>query len=290
MSSALRLQALTLPVPDLAAAEKFYRWVLAMKESNEEPVTGVASLGWGKEDRVRLVDAAAGPESREALELRMEARDPAAMAAWLTERVLVPTRILAFADDQAEMRDIWPDAEIRVDPDPTESNRFVVSLEAPADVRVDLHVPLPSSTVAERGRHGPFYRRSKDWRGLENPGLLGVTLGGTHRDALAGYFESLGVTRMTQKEADLSEAAGTSGEPIGVDGDDLLLAGDHQIRIEERDPPGIYGAAYVVAAMRLPDLVRTLERFGAQHRHDRNHLLAVDPAGRILAVNGVRSG
>jgi hypothetical protein len=51
-----------------------------------------------------------------------------------------------------------------------------------------------------------------------------------------------------------------------------------------------YGAAFVVAAARLPDLVRTLERFGVQHRLDRNHLLAVDPAGRILAVNGVRSG
>ena len=76
-----------------------------------------------------------------------------------------------------------------------------------------------------------------------------------------------------------------SGDP-----DAPLLAGDHQLRIERREPAGIYGAAFVVAASRLPDLVRTLERFEVQHRLDRNHLLAVDPAGRILAVNGVRSG
>jgi catechol 2,3-dioxygenase-like lactoylglutathione lyase family enzyme len=273
MSSALRLQAVTLPVPDLVAAEKFYRWELAMKESAEEPVASLASLGWGKEDRVRLVDAGAGPEAREAIELRMEAHDPAEMAAWLAERALVPTRVLAFADDQAEMRDMWPDAEIQVDPDSAGSNRYVVSIEAPADVRVDLHVPLMTSAVVERGRHGPFYRRSKEWRGLENPGLLGVTLGAADPSALADFLESLGIAKMAE-----------------ADGDAPLLAGDHQIRIEERDPAGIYGAAYVVAAARLPDLVRTLERFGVQHRHDRNHLLAVDPAGRILAVNGVRSG
>lgn len=275
MSSALRLQGVTLPVPDLAAAEKFYRWMLAMKESAEEPVAGTASLGWGKEDRVRLVAAAADNDAREAIELRMEARDPAEMAAWLADRALVPTRVQVFADDQAEMRDTWPGADIQADPDPAGSNRFVVSLEAPADVRVDLHVPLPPSTVVERGRHGPFYRRSKDWHGLENPGLLGITLGTVNPDALAGFLAPLGIAKMTEKDAS---------------NDSPLLVGDHQIRIEERDPPGIYGVAYVVAAARLPDLVRTLERFDARHRHDRNHLLAVDPAGRIVAVNGVRSG
>ncbi|HYO46151.1 MAG TPA: VOC family protein [Gemmatimonadota bacterium] len=286
MSSALRLQAVTLPVPDLAAAEKFYRWVLAMKESAEGPVAGVASLGWGKEDRVRLVDAEASPEAREAIEFRMEARDPVEMAAWLAERELVPTRVLAFVDDQAEMHDTWPNAQIQVDPDSAGCNRFVVSLEAPVGVRIDLHVPLPSSTVVERGRHGPFYRRSKDWRGLENPGLLGATLGAADSGALAGFLASLGIAEMAEKDA----GAGAGAGAISADADAPLLAGDHQIRIEERDPPGIYGAAYVVAAPRLPDLVRTLERFGAQHRHDRNHLLAVDPAGRILAINGVRSG
>src|SRR5918996_1588026 len=144
MPAAPRLQGITLPVPDLAAAEKFYRWVLAMKEAAEASAPGEAALGWGKEDRVRLVDVLA----------------------------------------------------------------------------------------------------------------------------------SLEIRRMTD-----------SG-----DADAPLLAGDHQFRIERREPDGIYGAAFVVAASRLPDLVRTLERFGVQHRLDRNHLLAVDPAGRILAVNGVRSG
>ena len=173
MPSALRLQAVTLPVPDLAAAEKFYRWVLATKEAAEEPVEGAVSLAWGKEDRVRLVDAS-GPGAREAIELRMEAGEPAATVAWLAERGLHPSRILAFEADAAEMRATWPEAELLLDPDPAGSNRFVVSIEAPAEVRVDLHVPFPASTVVERGRHGPFYRRSKDWHGLENPGLLGV--------------------------------------------------------------------------------------------------------------------
>ncbi|CAN5883385.1 hypothetical protein BH20GEM1_BH20GEM1_05500 [soil metagenome] len=276
MQSALRLQAVTLPVPDLAAAEKFYRWVLAMKESPEEPADGVAGLAWGKEDRLRLVDASR-PGVREAIELRMEAGEPAGTAAWLAERDLRPDRILAFEADEKEMRGTWPETELLLDPDPAGSNRFVVSIEAPADVRIDLHVPLPASTVVERGRHGPFYRRSKDWHGLENPGLLGVTIGSGDLQALAEFLAVLGMDRMAEVE----------GTPAGEDAP--LLAGDHQLRVEKRDPPGIYGAAYVVAAVRLPDLVRTLERFGAQHRLDRNHLLAVDPAGRVLAVNGVRT-
>lgn len=276
MPSALRLQAVTLPVPDLAAAEKFYRWVLAMKESPEEPDEGVAGMAWGKEDRLWLVDADR-PGAREAIEFRMEAGEPAGTAAWLAERDLRPGSILAFEADAAEMRGTWPEAELLLDPDPAGSNRFVVSIEAPADVRVDLHVPLPASAVVERGRHGPFYRRSKDWHGLENPGLLGVTLGAADPRALAEFLATLGMERMAEKGADVPA------------GDAPFLAGDHQLRIEQRDPPGIYGAAYVVAAARLPDLVRTLERFGAQHRLDRNHLLAVDPSGRVLAVNGVRT-
>lgn len=271
MPGALRLQAVTLPVPDLAAAEKFYRWVLAMKASAEEPVEGAVSLGWGKEDRLRLV-AAADPGAREAIELRMEASDPAGTAAWLAERGLAPVRVVAPAGDEDELRALWPEAALEADPDPARSNAFVVSLDAPADVRADLLVPLPAPSLVERGRHGPFYRRNKDWTGLENPGLLGVTLGAAVPARVAGFLESLGIRRMGP-EADLP-----------------FLAGDHQIRIEERQPPGIYAVACVVAASRLPDLVRTLERFEVRHRHERNHLLAVDPAGRVLAVNGVRAG
>ncbi|HET6362740.1 MAG TPA: VOC family protein [Gemmatimonadota bacterium] len=274
MPAALRLQGITLPVPDLAAAERFYRWVLAMKEAAEESNPGEAALGWGKEDRVRLVDASAIPGAREAISLRMEAIDPTAMARWLAERDLRPGRIVAFERDAEEMHGIWPDAEVAADPDPADSNRYVLSLDSPADVRVDLHVPLPSADVVSRGRHGPFYRRTKDWRGLENPGILGVTIGAADPAALGDFLAALEIRRMAD-----------SSDP-----DAPLLAGDHQLRIERREPPGIYGAAFVVAASRLPDLVRTLERFGVQHRLDRNHLLAVDPAGRILAVNGVRSG
>ncbi|HEY7471311.1 MAG TPA: VOC family protein [Gemmatimonadota bacterium] len=279
MPRALRLQSVTLPVPDLAAAEKFYRWVLAMKASAEEPVADTASLGWGKEDRVRLV-AASG---REALELRMEACEPTDVAAWLAERGLEPTRVVAFADDEAELREVWPDVAVTVDPDPAVSNRFGVSIEAPVDVRVDLHVPLPSSTVVVKGRHGPFYRRSKDWSGLENPGLLGLTLGARDPRALEEFLVAIGIEKMA-----VEPGGGGTAEALQIERP--YLVGDHQIRVEEREPPGIYGAAFVVAAPRLPDLVRTLERFEVQHRHDRNHLLAVDPAGRILVVNGVRSG
>ena len=282
MPRALRLQSVTLPVPDLAAAEKFYRWVLAMKASAEDPVEGTASLGWGKEDRLRLVDAA-GPDAREAIELRMEATTPQETAAWLDERALVPARVVAAAGDEAEIGVLWRGAPLEVDADPAGSNRFVVSLDAPADVRVDLHVPLPAAVVVERGRHGPFYRRSKDWSGLENPGLLGVTLGAADRVELISYLERLGISRMADRDAGFDQ-------PNAIGADLPLLAGDHQIRVEEREPAGIYGAACVVAAGRLPDLVRTLERFEVRHRHERNHLLAVDPAGRILAVNGVRSG
>jgi hypothetical protein len=100
-----------------------------------------------------------------------------------------------------------------------------------------------------------------------------VTIGAADPAALVDFLGALEIRPMAD------------GDP-----DAPLLAGDHQFRIERREPAGIYGAAFVVAAARLPDLVRTLERFGVQHRLDRNHLLAVDPAGRILAVNGVRSG
>jgi catechol 2,3-dioxygenase-like lactoylglutathione lyase family enzyme len=274
MPAALRLQGITLPVPDLAAAEKFYRWVLAMKEAAEESDPGEAALGWGKEDRVHLVDATANPGAREAISLRMEALDPPVIAGWLADRGLIPQRVMAFDGDVAQMRETWPDAEVTADPDPADSNRYVLSLESPADVRLDLHVPLPAAQVVARGRHGPFYRRTKDWRGLENPGILGVTLGVGDPVGLVAFLDALEIRTM-----------GDSG-----DADAPLLAGDHQFRIECREPAGIYGAAFVVAASRLPDLVRTLERFGVQHRLDRNHLLAVDPAGRILAVNGVRSG
>jgi catechol 2,3-dioxygenase-like lactoylglutathione lyase family enzyme len=281
MPRALRLQAVTLPVPDLAAAEKFYRWVLAMKASPEDPVAGAVSLGWGKEDRLHLVDAA-GPHAREAFELRMEAATPEETARWLNDGPLVPARLVAAAGDEARIGALWPGVPLEVDADPAGSNRLVVSLDAPADVRVDLHVPLPAAVVVERGRHGPFYRRSKDWSGLENPGLLGVTLGAADPGELIPFLGRLGIARMTETDAFERDGGGPGDVP--------LLAGDHQIRIEEREPAGIYGAACVVAASRLPDLVRTLERFGVRHRHERNHLLAVDPAGRILAVNGVRSG
>ena len=282
MPRALRLHSVTLPVPDLAEAEKFYRWVLAMKASAEDPDEGTASLGWGKEDRLRLVDVAE-PDAREAIELRMEATTPQETAAWLNENALVPARVVAAAGDESEIGALWTDARLEVDADPAGSNRFVVSLDAPADVRVDLHVPLPAAVVVERGRHGPFYRRSRDWTGLENPGLLGVTLGAADPVELISYLEGLGIARMAESDAPHDQRS-------AVGADLPLLAGDHQIRIEERQPSGIYGAACVVAASRLPDLVRTLERFHVRHRHERNHLLAVDPAGRILAVNGVRSG
>lgn len=277
MASALRLHSVTLPVPDLEAAEKFYRWVLGMKASAEERVEGTASLGWGKEDRVILVDAAADPDAREAIGIRLEGSEPAVTAARLAELGLAATRVTVFRDDAETMRALWPEAELVPDDDTARSNRYEVSLEAPADVRIDLHVPLPAAAVVAATRHGPFYRRTKDWKGLENPGLLGATVGAADPAAIAAFLAGLGIAPME-----------TPAE--GKEADPPLLVGDHQLRVERRDPAGLYGAAFVVAASRLPDLVRTLDRFGARHRHEKNHLLAVDPAGRILAVNGVRSG
>lgn len=275
MPRALRLHAVTLPVPDLAAAEKFYRWVLGMKASAEDVEEGIVSLGWGKEDRVILADAEAKAGAREAIGIRIEAEEPVEFAARLAEAGLIPTRVVAHHDDIDEMGEVWPKAELLPEEDPAWANRYVVGLEAPADTRVDLHVPFPAATVVTRGRQGPFYRRTKEWQGLENPGLLGVTLGATAVAELDAFFESLGIAPMSAEAAE---------------SDAPLLVGDHQVRIERRDPPGLYGTAFVVAASRLPDLVRTLERFGAPHKLEKNHLLAVDPAGRILAVNGVRAG
>lgn len=282
MPSAFRLHSVTLPVPDLAAAEKFYRWVLGMKASAEEPDAGTANLGWGKEDRVVLLDAAAEPGAREAIGIRLEAAEPGVTAAALAEARFVPTRIGAFREDAEALRALWPESEFVPDDDPARSNRYVVSLDAPADVRVDLHVPFPAATVVSASRHGPFYRRTKDWKGLENPGLLGATLGASDPAALAAFLAALGVVPM--------EASPEAMEPGAAETDAPWLIGDHQLRVERRDPPGLYGTAVVVAAPRLPDLVRTLDRLGAPHRHEKNHLLAVDPAGRVLAVNGVRSG
>lgn len=274
---ALRLHSVTMPVPDLPAAEKFYRWVLGMKASAEGPVENGASLGWGREDRVVLLDAGRDPDAREAVEVRLAAAEPAATARWLAERGLAPARVTAFEEDAETLQALWPGAELLTDDDIACSNRYVLSLDAPVDTRIDLHVPFPASTVVAAARHGPFYRRTREWRGLENPGLLGATLGAADPVALVAFLGHLGIAPMESSDGD-----GEADPPLGV--------GDHQLRIERRDPPGLYGAAFVVAASRIPDLVRTLERFDAPHRHERNHLLAVDPAGRVLAVNGVRSG
>ena len=96
MPAALRLQGITLPVPDLAAAEKFYRWVLAMKEAAEESESGEAALGWGKEDRVRLLDASVFPGAREAISLRMEAIDPPAPGLFSTT-IVAPSSLATLS-------------------------------------------------------------------------------------------------------------------------------------------------------------------------------------------------
>lgn len=271
MSSPLRLHQLTLPVPDLAAASKFYRWVLGMKPVEEETPEGMEILGWEYEDRVVLTDAAA-EGAEEAVGLRVPAMEIEPAAAWLDECELVPFEVAVPPADEDTAGQAWPEAEVSVTSRETSHNRVLVSVRGPDALRLDLHVPVPGETMGRRKALGPFARKSADWRGLENPGLLGVTTGTPDPGSLRSFLDRLGLRPMD----------GDGGGPIAV--------GDHQWIVEERDPPGIYGVATMVGASRLKDLVRTLDTFEAKYRVEGSHLIAIGPAGRLLLVHGLRGG
>ncbi|MBW3661036.1 MAG: hypothetical protein KY397_05310 [Gemmatimonadetes bacterium] len=269
MSDALRLQALTLPVGELAPVDKFYRWALAMKPA-EEAGDAARALGWGHEDRLRLVDAAADPDAEEGVTLRLSTRPLEGLVDWLAERGLSPASARVPPEDADAARAAWPGADVFVLDDDVEANRLLVSVRGPDEPRLDLFAPLPKETLVARKRMGPFTWKTKDWKGLEVPGLLGVELGSPEPGRLTDFLESVGLE------------PGPGEEP-----DAPLAAGDHQVRIAEREPAGIYGLAVVVGESRVKDIARTLETLEAEYRHEKNRILAADPAGRVLLVHGV---
>lgn len=267
MSDALRLQALTLPVGDLAPVDKFYRWTLAMKPVGEAG-DAVQPLGWGHEDRLDLLDATAVEEAEEVVTLRLPAHTLEGLIEWLKERGLVPAAASVPPEDADPAREAWPAAEVAVVEEGEEANRLVVSIRGPGEPRFDLFASIPKETLLARERMGPFSWKTKGWKGLEIPGLLGVEVGAPDPGEMADFLVQVGL-----------EAPEEAGEPH--------LAGDHQVRITERDRAGIYGLAVVVAETRVKDIARTLESLETEYRHEKNRILAADPAGRILLVHGI---
>jgi catechol 2,3-dioxygenase-like lactoylglutathione lyase family enzyme len=254
----LRLQAVTLPVPDLGKTEKFYRWVLGMRDAaprSEERAT----LGWEREDRIVLVDAAIeGPE--EAVTLGLPAMTVEAAGAWLAERGLTLTTALVPPGRETDARSIWPEATV----DPYDDG-LILKVHGPVEPRIDLHVPLSED--------GPSEAIAGGSTALEVPGLLGVTTGAPDARAAQTFLARFGIEPL--------ESSGEAGP---------LLVGNQQWIVEERDPGGIYGIAVVVELDRIKDLGRTLARLGAEYRHEGNRLLALDPAGRVLLVHGLKGG
>lgn len=267
MSDALRIQVLTLPVGDLAPVDKFYRWALAMKPAGEAG-DGVRALGWGHEDRLDLVDASAVEGVEEAVTLRLPAHTIEGLSDWLGERGLAPVALSVPVEDVAAASEMWPDADVAALEEDEEANRLIVSLRGPGEPRFDLFASIPKETLLTRDRMGPFSWKTKGWKGLEVPGLLGVEIGTPDPAATADFLVQIGLEAPTEE-----------GAPY--------LAGDHQVRITERDRAGIYGLAVVVGESRVKDIARTLESLDGEYRHEKNRILAADPAGRILLVHGI---
>jgi hypothetical protein len=262
VAALLRIEAVTLPVPDLGRQGKFYRWVLAMQDAPPASDECLV-LGGGKEDRIELIDAAT-ESAEEAVTLRLPAMTVEAAAGWLAERGLAPTTVLVPESHQPDAREAWPEAAVEVAPD---ADGLMLTVRGRVEPRIDLHIPLPETTTATAttGATGST--------GLEVPGLLGVTTGAANLQAARGYLALFGIEPL---------------DPSAEKGP--LRVGDQQWIVEEREPAGIYGIAVVIELDRIKDLARTLERLGAEHRHERNRLLALDPAGRILMVHGLKGG
>lgn len=267
----LRLQSMALPVRDLAAVARFYRWALQLKGAPEEDGAGAVGLAWGHEDRIRLLDLDAAPDAEAAVTLRMPAIEPAAAAEWCVERNLTPVAVAVAPHDAARAAELWPEVPVTEVADPAGQNVTTLSVRGPAGPRIDLGFPLPKELLTPRNQMGPFYWKSRDWSGLEIPGLLGVTTRVPDRAAFREFCAALGLAPMEPGD----EAA-------------PLLAGDHQWIVEEGEPAGLMGLAVVLSASRIPDFKRTLEHLEADHRLDGNRLLTVDPAGRVILLTGVR--
>ncbi len=272
MAAPLRLQAVALPVPDLEAADPFYRWTFRLEPAPEAAPVGTLVLGWGREDRVRLV-AQGGPETA-GLSLRMPALALEDALAWCRERELEPFAIAGPGPDAEAAAGLVPGAAIEVVEDPRQLNQLRLAVRGWADLRLELVFFLPKSLLALRGQAGPFLWRSEDWHGLETPGLLGVTLSGPDVESGRSFWQRIGARP-------LEEEGGSHSGPLRV--------GDHQIILEERERPGVVGLAVLVGEAKLGEVTRTLAHLRVEFRQAGNRLLARDPAGRAVLVQGVRA-
>jgi hypothetical protein len=271
MAAPLRLQAVAIPVPDLAAADPFYRWTFRLEPAAEAAPAGTLVLGWGKEDRMRLV--APGGHDAEGVWLRMPAMAFEDALAWCRERALEPLAMAGPRPDAEAAASLLPNAAIEVVEDPRLLNQLRLAVAGWADLRLELVFFLPKSLLELRGQRGPFLWRA-DWQGLETPGLLGVTLSGPNVGSGRSFWRRIGARPLDE------EAEGDSGP---------LRVGDHQIILEERERPGVVGFALLVREAKLGEVTRTLTHLHVEFRQAGNRLLARDPAGRAVLVQGVRA-
>lgn len=268
---ALRLQGISLPATDVPEIDRFYRWVLQLKTSPESSQAAARDMSWGNEDRVRILDAEELAEAEESVTLRMPAMPFEEVAEWCASSDLRPIEAVVSLDDRARASETWTDVPVEVVEDDAAQNRTLIAIRGPGGQRFELLFPIPKEVLVPRQRIGPFYWRSKDWRGLEIPGLLGVTSGLPDLTEMAAFCAGLGMS------------------PLGDEDDAPLAIGDHQWVLQQREQPGIYGFAVVVPSATIQDLKRTLDHLEADHRHEGNRILAADPAGRVILIHGIRA-
>jgi catechol 2,3-dioxygenase-like lactoylglutathione lyase family enzyme len=277
MIGALRLQAITVPVPDLEEAERFYRWTFRLESRDQSATSHVRVLGWGAgEDRVRLVHASATSRADEAISLRMTALSLEDALHWCRDHDFELVEVTTTPHDRERAAASAPGVPLAVFEAREAHNLSRFTVRAWAGLHVELIFPLPREILAQRGLEQRFSWRSEDWSGLETPGLLGVTLSGTDVAAGRRFFRNLGIEAIDPAD---SEAA--SGGPLRI--------GDQQIVLEKRETAGIQALALVVSQARLDEVKRTLKHLGGEFREAGNRVLARDPAGRVVFVQGVHA-
>lgn len=266
---ALKIGSVTLRVGDLEAAERLYRWSFRL-EPVGHPVGDAVTLGWpGGEDRIHLLGGGADPAHGDAFSLWMAAAAPVeALEAVRAHALSVATMATPAAQETADGGH-GGDAGREPSDGSEASDVTVITVGAPGGTPVALVFPSPPGGPGD-SRAGP---RRGDARGLETPGILGVTWGVPAPDAARAFLTDLGATPI--------EPGGGPDVPLRV--------GDQQVVIEDRATPAVYGLALVVPAESLPEVRRTLEHLHVELRAAGTRLLARDPGGRILIVHGVRA-
>ncbi|MFN2431615.1 MAG: hypothetical protein ABR599_02135 [Gemmatimonadota bacterium] len=273
MSGALRLQALSLPVEDLEATSRFYRWSFRMEPVQDADSVERAVLGWGAgEDRLQLRPERVAEEG-EALALRMPAMAFEDAVRWCREREMDVEGACVSPDDLEAAAALLPAVPLRALEDARAANLSVLRVRGPGGGRLDLVFPLPAEVVVGRGLLERFWWRSGDWSGLETPGLLGVTWGSPHAGESRRLFERLGLAPLDR---------GDDSSPLRV--------GDQQVVVEEREREGVHAFALVLPLARLAEVKRALEHLRAPVREAGNRLLTRDPDGRPVLVHGARGG